>query len=609
QSCPSWLGVNLSTKNLQALRLDSIQWNKFPPLGELWLVNASGEESLGCTTSQSFQKLKRLELLGIPQLAKWVGNDASHVFSLLEVFIIRDCPELMELPFSHSTCPRSGQEMNLTQFPTLRELEVVNCPKLSSFPHIPWTSSPCRVLIDEVGSDFQRLDYSKNNQSEFCLKVVGKDGHLDMSFWNVLAFSNLTELKVLYLKKCPPLPLKHLLVLSCLRSPTIHDSSNVLLNVEAENTGGYQFQIEGLSIDDCSCSGKELTLLLSLFPKLSMFSLQGCGKIRVLGVAKEQTMAMPALSSSPSGHKLEDAHIGQEQEQEQLRGEDEKAAADAGLLLLPHQLQELNISEIPELILQFDSLVDGMAGGLRSIGGGLQGLHFLRTLTIRGCPNFLSSYYSSSSSFCFPFPSSLQYLHLDGVGGMETLAPLSNLSSLTRLTIRKCMDLRGEDLSSLLAHGQLTNLNIFETPKFFVGCGSDSLRLQCLQTDDITKVLAAPICSLLASSLTSLTISWNDEVERFTKEQSAALLLLSSLQDLEFWYCSELQSLPTGLHRLTSLKRLKIWSCPAIRSLPKGGLPSSLEVLDVRSSNNEELKRQCRNLRGTIPIIKDRRYY
>lgn len=64
------------------------------------MVNASGEESLGCTTSQSFQKLKRLELLGIPQLAKWVGNDASHVFSLLEVFIIRDCPELMELPFS-----------------------------------------------------------------------------------------------------------------------------------------------------------------------------------------------------------------------------------------------------------------------------------------------------------------------------------------------------------------------------------------------------------------------------------------------------------------------------------------------------------------------------
>uniref|UniRef100_A0A0E0AE59 Uncharacterized protein n=1 Tax=Oryza glumipatula TaxID=40148 RepID=A0A0E0AE59_9ORYZ len=33
-------------------------WNKFPPLGELWLVNVSGEESLSCTKSQSFQNLK-----------------------------------------------------------------------------------------------------------------------------------------------------------------------------------------------------------------------------------------------------------------------------------------------------------------------------------------------------------------------------------------------------------------------------------------------------------------------------------------------------------------------------------------------------------------------
>uniref|UniRef100_A0A0E0AE58 Uncharacterized protein n=1 Tax=Oryza glumipatula TaxID=40148 RepID=A0A0E0AE58_9ORYZ len=37
-------------------------WNKFPPLGELWLVNVSGEESLSCTKSQSFQNLKSPQL-------------------------------------------------------------------------------------------------------------------------------------------------------------------------------------------------------------------------------------------------------------------------------------------------------------------------------------------------------------------------------------------------------------------------------------------------------------------------------------------------------------------------------------------------------------------
>uniref|UniRef100_A0A0E0LFG3 AAA+ ATPase domain-containing protein n=1 Tax=Oryza punctata TaxID=4537 RepID=A0A0E0LFG3_ORYPU len=593
-TCPSWLSVNLSIKDLQSLSLDGVQWKEFPPLGELWLVNASGEESLSCTRSQSFQKLKRLELVGIPRLAKWVGNDASHVFSLLEVFIVRDCPELIELPFSHSTCPQSEQE---TQFPTLRELEVENCPKLSSFPHIPWTSSPCRVLIDKVGSDFQRLDYSKNDQSEFRLKIMGKDGLLDRSFWNVLAFNNLTGLKELDLMKCPPLPLKHLLVLSCLRILTIGDSSNVLSNVEAENTVGYQFPIEDLRIYDSGCSGKELTLLLSLFPKLSRFSLKRCWKIRGLGVAEQKMTAV----SPTCINKLEDACLGQEQEQ--LRGEDEKSAADAGLLLLPHQLQDLSIGGISELILQFDSLGDGTAGGLRGVGGGLQGLHSLR---VWGCPNFLSSYYSSSSSSCFPFPSSLQNLHLYSVGGMETLAPLSNLSSLTTLFVWNCGDLRGEGMSSLLAHGQLTGLCLLQTPKFFVGCGSNPLRLQRLATDDITKVLAAPVCNLLASSLTELTIGWNDEVEHFTKEQSAALLLLSSIQDLQFLFFRKLQSLPAGLHRLTSLKILRIKYCPAIRSLPKGGLPSSLEVLDVSDSENEELKRQCRKLRGTIPIIKDR---
>ncbi|EAZ38231.1 hypothetical protein OsJ_22606 [Oryza sativa Japonica Group] len=602
-TCPSWLGVNLSIKGLQTLRLDGVDWNKFPPLGKLLLINEHGEESLVCTTERSFPNLKRLELVGIQRLAKWVGNDSCFVFSLLKVLIIRDCPELTELPFSHSTCPRSEQEMNLTQLRTLKELEIVNCPKLSSFPPIPWRGSPCRALIEGVGLDFQQLDYSKNKQYELCMLVKGKDEHLDGAFWRRLVFGNLTDLKELDLKKCPPLPLEYLLMLSCLRRLTISDSSNVMSHLESENTVSYQFPIEKLEIFECGCSGKELTLFLSHFPKLSMFISRRCNKIRGLGVLGKQMTTMLASSSSPCGNKLEDARFGLEQQQP--RGEDEKVSAEAGLLLLPHQLQELNISEIPELILQIHSLVDGMEGGLRGIGGGLQGLHSLRAFSIWGCPTFLSSYYSTSLS-CFPFPSSLQKMYLSDVRGMETLAPLSNLSSLTRLTIWKCMDLSGEGLSSLLDHGQLTDLRIQMTPKFFVR--SDPSRLQQLQTDDIARVLAPPICSLISSSLTKLTIGFNHEVERITKEQSEALLLLSSLQDLEFYSCRKLQSLPTGLHRLVGLKILEIDWCPAICSLPKGGLPSSLQELDVCRCENEELKRQCRKLRGTIPIIKDREY-
>ncbi|BAH93716.1 Os06g0707800, partial [Oryza sativa Japonica Group] len=212
--------------------------------------------------------------------------------------------------------------------------------------------------------------------------------------------------------------------------------------------------------------------------------------------------------------------------------------------------------------------------------------------------DFFSSYSSSSSSF--PFPSSLKYLSIDRVSGMETLSLLSNLSSLTNLGI-ECGDLRGEDLCSLLAQGQLTRLRVNKNPKFFVGINPSSL--QHLVTDDIAGVLVVPICRLLSPSLTKLTIFCNNEVKRFTKEQNMALEHLSSLQELSFSFC-RLQFLPSVLHRLVSLKRLEISCSEFISSLPKSGLPSSLEILDV-SGGSEELKRQCRKLRGTIPIIKD----
>uniref|UniRef100_I1Q543 NB-ARC domain-containing protein n=1 Tax=Oryza glaberrima TaxID=4538 RepID=I1Q543_ORYGL len=213
--------------------------------------------------------------------------------------------------------------------------------------------------------------------------------------------------------------------------------------------------------------------------------------------------------------------------------------------------------------------------------------------------DFFSSYSSSSSSF--PFPSSLKYLSIDRVSGMETLLLLSNLSSLTNLGIEDCGDLRGEDLCSLLAQGQLTRLRVNKNPKFFVGINPSSL--QHLVTDDIAGVLVVPICRLLSPSLTKLTIFCNNEVKRFTKEQNMALEHLSSLQELSFSFC-RLQFLPSVLHRLVSLKRLEISCSEFISSLPKSGLPSSLEILDV-SGGSEELKRQCRKLRGAIPIIKD----
>uniref|UniRef100_A0A0E0ABG2 Uncharacterized protein n=1 Tax=Oryza glumipatula TaxID=40148 RepID=A0A0E0ABG2_9ORYZ len=601
-TCPSWLGPNLSIKGLQSLCINGVCWDKFPPLGGLWLVNKHGEKFLACASGRSFQYLKRLELVAIPRLAKWAGNDACCVLSLLEEFVVRECPELIELPFSHSTCPWSRQEMNLSQFSRLQNLEIAKCPKLLPLSPLPWTSSPCHVLIKEVGSHFHLLDYQRNNQSEQGLQIEGKDGPLDSTFWKLLALSNLTELRELKMKKCPPLPLKHLKLLSALRRLSITDSGIALLPTDCESTVTYHFLVEQLEIYECSASGIEMTQLLSYFPKLMNLRIEKCQKITGLGVAGQEMMATLASPPSLSYNKSEDAQIGNDQQQP--RGDNGIASVVTGLLLLPHQLQNLDIRHCSKLILQLDSFVgDTTRNLIRGVGGGLQYMRSLQSLCIKHCPNFLSSY--SPSLSCFPFPSSLQDLAIiDCVRGMETL--VQNLSSLTRLSIWDFGDLRSGSMCSLLTQGHLRVLAVHKTPEFFVG--SKPSGLQQLYTDDIVGVFVEPTCRLLSSSLTKLSLSMNHKVERFTKEQNMALQLLSSLEVLIFVQCSKLQSLPAGLHRLTSLKRLEIAYCPNIHSLPKGCFPSSLEVLHVYESQSEELKRQCRKLKGTIAIIEDEDY-
>jgi hypothetical protein len=132
-----------------------------------------------------------------------------------------------------------------------------------------------------------------------------------------------------------------------------------------------------------------------------------------------------------------------------------------------------------------------------------------------------------------------------------------------------------------------------------------SSKLQDLSTDDPMGFLAAPVCSILSSSLTHLKLygHYSRGMERFTKEQEDALQLLASLQHLQMVDFDKLQHLPAGLHKLSNLKRLEVFKCPAVGSLPKDGLPESLEVLDVHNCNNEELIQQCRGLLGTIPRI------
>ncbi|CAM0957819.1 unnamed protein product [Alopecurus aequalis] len=494
----------------------------------------------------------------------------------------------------------------MTWFPKLWSLKIIDCPKLSSLAPIPWNPAPCSAQIEGTGCGFQKLIYTRSNGAELCLKIKGKGGENGM-LWNGLDFHNLADLGQLEMENCPPLLSIHLHKLKSFKTLKIRSMSTVLVSEgESHSSTGCSLPVERIEIQDCDANGEELTQLLSHFLSLRELSIHSCGKITELGV-----VAVPAASSPSSSDNniLEHAH--------------------AGLLLLPPQLQDLNIWKCDELRLLSDSLGDD------NVRDGLQRLCSLRSLVIIYCPKFLSSYYFPSASPCFPFSVSLQQLYLGDMEGMETLACLSNIISLTELVVWRCPDLRGEGLWPLVAQGRLAELRIAKTPKFFTGLElflphdqerpSHSSKLKYLETDDLAGVFTMPVCSLLSPSLTKLAFISDKEVERFTEEQEEALHLLSSLQELAFVICKKLQSIPTGLTKLTNLKRLQIRvcsdiqlldglpsslqelviaRCPAIKSLPKDGLPSSLLKLQVYGVS-EDLKSQCRKFKGTIPIIMD----
>ena len=446
------------------------------------------------------------------------------------------------------------------------------------------------------------------------MNIEGEDGQDDALFWNCLRFSNLTNIKGLYVTNFPPLPLAHFHVLTSLKN---------------------------IRIDGCDWSGEELTLLLSFLPNLTTLSIENCQNITGLGV---------------SGHVTTTSR---KQQQQQIGGEEEiiKASALAqGPLLLPPHLRDLRIYNCEKISIISSPPHDDHAAGEGSAGG-LQGLHSLRSLFVSSCPEFLSSYSFLFPSSFSPFPTCLQELTLMGVKHMETLQPLSNLTSLTQLSFTRCDGSRDEGLWPLLAHGRLTKLTLGRIPDFFAlsdpsrqhdrDVFSRSSKLLDLDTSYNTRFLAAPICSLLSSTLTRLVLQfYGEEVEHLSKEEEEALQLLTSLQGLRIWG-GKLQHLPAGLHKLTSLKKLwivachnfqslpslpsslqeleimfcsafkslpnslpnsleilKIDYCEAIKSLPKDGFPSSMRELDVHSGNSEELKRACRKLIGAIPIIR-----
>jgi hypothetical protein len=102
--------------------------------------------------------------------------------------------------------------------------------------------------------------------------------------------------------------------------------SNAFPFVEADS---HAFPVESLQIDKWNASGKDLTQLFTYLPKLSDLLLCECEKVTGLAVNVKGQRATGTPGPSSSANEVE--------QQQDTRAEDDS------LLLLPPQLQELDI--------------------------------------------------------------------------------------------------------------------------------------------------------------------------------------------------------------------------------------------------------------------------
>jgi hypothetical protein len=244
----------------------------------------------------------------------------------------------------------------------------------------------------------------------------------------------------------------------------------------------------------------------------------------------------------------------------------------------------------------------------------------LQELSIWECPELFSSLVhkdgnDDQANRTLLLPTSLEELSI-GRWSQETLQPCfppSDLANLKRLKVECDLDLESLQLRLCTALEELTivdcvsltaleglqslvsvrHLAVSNCPclgpclESFSRQGCELLpRLETLEID-YPSVLTTSFCNHL-TSLRRLKL----RSSVLTEEQGRALVLLKSLEELEFHRCYNLVDLPAGLHLLPSLERLKIFSCEGISRLPETGLPLSLEQLEIEWCS-EELADQC----------------
>ena len=463
-------------------------------------------------------------------------------------------------------------EPNCHMFPGLESIDCSNCPNLCVMPFSECScTNLCRLHIDGC----PKLCLAPMPHTSTLTDFIVKKGSERLSYngkkmvvseyTGALAFHNLGEVEDMSIGDVSHISWADLEKLKSLRKLAVGRCDSMFCG---ELDGSIVFhnmdKVESLSVDVSHLTGKLLSKVFNSCPALVKLEISSSSED-----LEERVIQFPSSSSLRT-----------------LRFWTSK-----GLVLL-----------------------------LAEDGGGIQDITSLQSLEIYYCDKLLSRWpmgeAAGGAPMTNPFPASLRILNIWGESGMRSMALLSNLTSLTHLTLENCKNLTLDGFNPLI----MVNLKELEVRNWSGNSlaadllsevarsklmDAGSFQLETLEVDSISAALVAPICNHLSATLHKLQFYDDKRATGFTEEQENALQLLTSLQTLGFFDCTVLQSLPQGLQCLSSLKELHVGSCPEFRCLPvpEESFPTSLQVL-ILGFDSAEQREQAEKWKEAYPYLR-----
>ncbi|GLT25978.1 hypothetical protein SLA2020_010750 [Shorea laevis] len=557
---PSWIG-DPSFSKLEYLELcDCQNITLLPPLGQLPL-------------------LKELIIIGMPEFTG--DNSFSGSFSSLEKLTLEYCPKLIEklpshLPFLKilriSNCPLVSY--SLLSLPSLGKLEITGC-----------NEAVLRNMMDVTCLTFlkikriPKLAYLPKSITQFltAVETVDIEECAELTcLWEDEA--SLASLKCLRIQECPLLDClpNGLHALTCLKELSIQKCKKLVrfpvtglplhlkkLQLEdlvvLESLPDGLMKIDGvnnmLKLEELVIKGCEQ---LKSFPRdklpsiLKRLKIRNCENLESLpeGVNLEhlQINNLPSLKCFPSSQLSSAFKRLEIKKCKQLESLPDRLLQDCT------QLEVMQIKDVENLISLPIDFMHNLSG--------------LFELELNSCEGFESLPEMDSSSV-----PNLKTLKIKNLKNLKSLpSEMCNLTSIRCLIMTRC-----PGIASIPEGGFPLNLKTLE-----ISC--EGLKQ-----------------SMLEWGLDRLTSLESFKIWKICPPDN--LQLPKSLKRLAIFEMSNLKSIPKVLlQNLHSLENLRFYWCPELRSLPKEGLPTSLQQFGLL--NCPLLKEWCLEEKGVYwPLI------